>query len=98
MEALPTKFAPDTGVKLPLPGTRTAASALREGLAGLQQGLQVAEDPRPPAAAHRAELVVARRHGVEARHAGELVSDGEPADPVLTGPLDLPGEPAEALG
>ena len=48
--------------------------------------LQVAEDPRPAAATHRAELVVARRHGGQARHAGQLVGDGQPADAVLTGP------------
>ena len=54
-------------------GGRRSGSALGEGLAGLEQALQVAEDPRPAAAAHGAELVVARRHGVQARHAGQLV-------------------------
>src|SRR3954469_7355829 len=65
--------------------------ALREGLARLEERLQVAEDPRPAAATHGPELVVARRHGVQARHAGQLMGDREPADAVLPRTLDLPG-------
>ena len=59
-----------------------------EGRAGLQEGLEVAEHPRPAAATHRPELVVARRHREQGRHAGQLVRHGEPADAVLPRPLD----------
>src|SRR4051794_21449464 len=64
--------------------------------AGLQQRLEVAEDPGPAAAGPQL-LERAGHHPGQPRRPGQLVGDGERGDAVLA-LLELVREPGEALG
>src|SRR4051812_47559716 len=78
--------------------TRSGRGEGRERRAGLQQSLEVAEDPRPAAAAL---LLLGAGRALDHRgdHGGaaDLVGDREPADAVAAAFGDLVGEPGEAF-
>ena len=55
----------------------------RRSRAGVLRSLRIHGQPPPPMSPNS---LSPRRHGVQARHAGQLVGDGEPADAVLARP------------
>src|SRR5207245_282362 len=78
------------------PPGRPPLARLGEGFAGLQQGLEVAEHPRP-AAAGAGGLLRAGQHGGERRLAGDVVDQGQLGVAVRVF-LDFVGEMAETFG
>src|SRR5918996_349024 len=85
----------DGGPGDPRPPSSVVRSLAGKAPAGLQQGLEVAED-LAPAAARALILHLAAAHGGKPRGAFEVVDHRELAD-ARPGFGDLPGEPGEAL-